>query len=300
MRLNKITKNDIKTLESYFEKNQPELSPYSLSSIFLWNGCIYDVYLGFIDENLIIAELPYENPNKKRILFPLSQNTPAPDKLSAILRKINFTTVYYAPESYIKQNPEIQIYFEIYEQTDYTDYVYRTESLKELVGSKYSSKRNLLHQFEKIYKDSYEVKPFSQQTIDSVISFIHEIKDQISPGKSFDIYNCEISAIENIKRYINDISFFGICVYIAGKISSFAIGSHLNNNTCILNFEKADKNVKGLYQFTDREFAKHVYGKYLFINKESDIGKEGLKKAKISYHPHKTIKSFMLVLKDNQ
>ncbi len=107
-------------------------------------------------------------------------------------------------------------------------------------------------------------------------------------------------AIENIEKYMDEIEFFGICVYIGGKISSFAIGSHLNTKTCVLNFEKADKNIKGLYQFTDREFAKHIPDRYLFINKESDMGKEGLKKAKLSYHPSQIIKSFVLFLKDNQ
>ncbi len=300
MSLNKIKKEDIKLLKSYFEKIQPEFSQYSLSSIFLWNSCIYDVYLGFCDENLIIAEIPYENQEKRRILFPLSEKLLPVDKLYRILKKIDFKIVYYVPQSYIRENPDIEKYFEVYEQADYNDYVYKREDLQKLGGSKYSSKRNLIHQFEKIYEGMYEVKEFSIISFQDIISLVEKIKKQIVSKEKFDMYECEMMAIENIKKYIDEIEFFGICVYIGGKISAFAIGSHLNTKTCVLNFEKADKNIKGLYQFIDREFAKYVADRYIFINKESDMGKEGLKKAKLSYHPSQIIKSFVLFVKDNQ
>jgi len=64
-----------------------------------------------------------------------------------------------------------------------------------------------------------------------------------------------------------------------------------------MNFEKALDNVKGLYQFLDNELAKHLPPHYAFINKESDLEKPGLAKAKESYYPCSKVKSYMLTLK---
>ncbi|MCX7641372.1 MAG: phosphatidylglycerol lysyltransferase domain-containing protein [Elusimicrobiales bacterium] len=298
MKLRKINDSDIVFLKDYFKSIQPEFSSYNLASIYLWDMCFSEILIGEINNYIIIAENSLQNLEKKAIYFPLRKNKlPTPKELCEILNIVSYKMIYYVPYDYIESNPDIEIYFEIYEQTNQHDYLYSVESLAYLKGSKYSAKRNLIKQFEKNYDSLFELKDFSMESISDIISLWYKTKSQISEETALEILDCEKRALENIKKYVDKIEMFGKCLYTNGKIKAFAIGSYLNDKTCVLNFEKADKEIKGLYQFIDREFAKSLINKYLYINKESDLGKENLRKAKISYHPIKIIKSYMLKLK---
>jgi uncharacterized protein len=88
----------------------------------------------------------------------------------------------------------------------------------------------------------------------------------------------------------------GILVRVDGKVSAFGIGSLLNGTTAVLNFEKADSGIKGLYQFLDNECARRLFSGFLYINKESDMNIPNLAESKQSYNPMLRIKSYTLSL----
>lgn len=43
--------------------------------------------------------------------------------------------------------------------------------------------------------------------------------------------------------------------------------------------------MRGLYQYINREFLLHAYPTAALVNREDDMGLEGLRKAKMSYNP---------------
>lgn len=295
----KIEKKDIDIIKRFIEDSNPQHSAYSLSNIYLWNNCIYDVYYTILDDLLILAENNIENKDKKSIMFPLSVKELSPQFLYEIIKKVDYQTISYVSESYIKKyETELKKYFNLYLMEGYSDYIYLSKDLSELKGSKYSSKRNLIKQFEKNYYGLYEIQQINSFVIPKLIDFISKTKNQINAQKNFDMLDCEVKAISNIINFFNEISFYGVCVYIDNKIEAFAIGSKLNQNTTVLNFEKANKNIKGLYQFIDREYAKLISDKFIYINKEGDLGNENLKKTKISFNPINILNSFILELKN--
>jgi hypothetical protein len=297
MKLKKLEYDDIKNVVDFIKSNPQKLSLYNPATISLWNGCIYDVYFTIEDNILIIAEVEIENSNNKRLMLPVGKKI-ASEKLKDIMNLLGYKYVYYVSEEYINENRnELEQIFAISRQEEYDDYVYLTSDLSELKGSKYSPKRNLINQFLKNYSDLFEIKPLAVENIDDVIELTNNVYKQISTEKAFNILACEKKAIENIKKLWGLLEFKGVCIYINKQLKSFAIGSRLNPETYTLNFEKADKNIKGLYQFVDREFAKLVRNDCLYINKESDLGKELLKKAKESYHPVFKLNSYILELK---
>ena len=116
-------------------------------------------------------------------------------------------------------------------------------------------------------------------------------------GEKLDMLNCERQAILNGLRCFERLGMRGIMVSIGGKLSGFAFGAPLSEDTFVLNFEKALSDIKGLYQFLDNEFAKSLPAQYTRINKESDLGKPGLAKAKESYYPCAKVRSYILTLK---
>jgi len=53
----------------------------------------------------------------------------------------------------------------------------------------------------------------------------------------------------------------------------------------IVTLEKANREIKGLYQFINWSLANHLPDNVKLINRETDLGIEGLRSAKLSYHP---------------
>jgi len=290
MKLKRLNKEDIKIFRKYLNEEY-EHSPYSLSGIFLWDNCIWDIYWAEYENYLLISEI-LKNSNTKRLFLPLPYKEVIPEKLIEIIKNTDNKMIYYVTEDYLnKYRKKIEELFSIEENQGYSDYVYLSEDLAFLKGSKFSAKRNLIYQFEKNYLTDIKVEKITKEKIDEIIEFSNMLFKRMQNDAMLE---CEIKAISNIKELYDEIEFLGICIYISGNLRGFALGSVLNKETCILNFEKADKNIKGLYQFLDREFARVVIKRFKYINKESDLGIESLKKSKISYHPIKIIKSFIL------
>ena len=51
-------------------------------------------------------------------------------------------------------------------------------------------------------------------------------------------------------------------------------------------FEKALISYPGAYAVINQQFAQHTFTDLAYINRENDMGVEGLRQAKMSYHPY--------------
>ena len=70
-----------------------------------------------------------------------------------------------------------------------------------------------------------------------------------------------------------------------GEVVAFEIGEPLNDDTFVVHFEKAYADVQGAYPMINKQFVLHECQGYKYVNREEDDGEEGLRKAKLSYHP---------------
>ena len=74
-----------------------------------------------------------------------------------------------------------------------------------------------------------------------------------------------------------------------GEVLAVTLGSRLSKDTIDVHFEKAREDVEGAYAAINCEFARYLRDKYpeiKFLNREDDMGLEGLRRAKLSYQPH--------------
>ena len=74
----------------------------------------------------------------------------------------------------------------------------------------------------------------------------------------------------------------------------FAIGSMLSDRMCQENIEKADGDVRGLYQCIMKEMLSHEFPGIELVNREDDTGRENLRAAKLSYHPVSIIEKYRI------
>ncbi|MBI4656464.1 MAG: DUF2156 domain-containing protein [Elusimicrobia bacterium] len=293
--------DDYPFLKEFFEHQNYPLCEYSLSSITAWNHCIYNAHFIICENELFISEVPMESPVKKRLLLPLAKKPKnfTPAELFEKAKKFGYERYYYVPENYLKENdlPEIEKFFEALEQTGYMDYVYPASDMKNLKGHKFSKKRNLITQFKKQFPESsVKTELISKNNAGQCISLLEEWSkrhDEPEEGLA-ETLDCEKKAIINSLKNFDLLEMKGIMVEIEGKTAGFAIGSRLSSDAFALHFEKASGDIKGLYQFLDNEFAKILPDRFIYINKESDLDKPSLKKAKESYYPVKKIKSYIL------
>ena len=109
----------------------------------------------------------------------------------------------------------------------------------------------------------------------------------------------EEKAIFEALQNTETLGFKGGVILINDKVEAFALGETLNPQTAVIHVEKANPAFEGLYQLINQEFCAHEWKNVLYINREQDLGEEGLKKAKLSYHPHHLINKYTVKLKES-
>ena len=81
-----------------------------------------------------------------------------------------------------------------------------------------------------------------------------------------------------------------------------AMGSFLNQTTFDIHFEKALERTDGTYAAINQGFAAWLREKYpalQYLNREDDMGIEGLRKAKLSYCPDHMVEKSWGLLRDD-
>jgi hypothetical protein len=72
----------------------------------------------------------------------------------------------------------------------------------------------------------------------------------------------------------------------------------MNPETAVVHYEKGSPDFDGIYKAINMETAKILQKNYTYINRQSDMDLPGLRKAKMSYHPHHMIEVFHVNKKD--
>jgi len=177
------------------------------------------------------------------------------------------------------------IKFEAVYTHDISDYIYRREDLVSLKGKKYHAKRNHISRFLRDNDGAYEYLPMAREHIDDCVE-LAGIYCSARGGECIDCDVCEKNATQRVLKKYDELGCSGGVVKLDGSIKAFTLGEMLNEDTAVTHIEKADKQIKGLYTFINQQFNTHgLPSEAIYINREEDMGLEGLRKAKQSYHP---------------
>ncbi|MCL2053848.1 MAG: phosphatidylglycerol lysyltransferase domain-containing protein [Oscillospiraceae bacterium] len=161
------------------------------------------------------------------------------------------------------------------------DYIYGAEDLRTLSGKKYHGKRNHLNRFN---HNHWQYNALTEKDFDDCIEFA--VKNyNLNGGYDDESSVSEQFAINTFFNHFEALELKGGIVRVDGEIQGFTIGEGLNSDTFVIHIEKANPLLQGSYAAINHEFAKAETAGYTYINREEDLGLEGLRKAKRSYYP---------------
>ena len=176
------------------------------------------------------------------------------------------------------------------------DYVYLAEKLRTFSGKKLQKKRNHLNAFYKEYEGRWVYESLNEKNIHDCENFLKQWK----PEEEDEMLQVEIRGVLKILALFGKIPYRGGCIRIDGQVRAFAIGSWLSNRMCQENIEKADDQIRGLYQAILKEWLSHEFSDAEYVNREDDMGNEALRQAKMAYTPEFLIEKYQLCGKENQ
>ncbi len=214
------------------------------------------------------------------------------DDAASHFAKLSFFTVTEKFKTKLSENYGDRFVCE--ESEDYSEYIYETESLSILPGRPLSPKRNRIRAFYSSYEGSIRIENISAENLTDVILFQREwIKDRLSVEYD-EMLERENEAIKFYLANYDELEFRGIVVYIKGTVVGYAAGVALNDECMDEVIEKGRKDITGIYQLLCNEFAVICCKGYKYINREEDLGVEGLRRAKTSYRPLLMLKKYII------
>ena len=292
-----ITLADKDTITSFTMKSDRRNCDLSFSNLCSWRF-LYDTQFAVVDNFLVFKfwageQLAYMMPvgtgDLKAVLWELIEDA----------RKENQHFCMLGVCSNMRADLEAILpeQFTFTEDRDYADYIYLRSDLSTLKGKKFQAKRNHINRFRNTYPD-YEYTPITPDRIQECLDLeaewckVNNCDQQEGTGNE---RRALIYALHNFET----LGLTGGILHVNGKIVAFTFGMPINHETFGVHVEKADTSIEGAYAMINYEFANRIPEKYIYINREEDLGIEGLRKAKLSYQPATILEKYMACLKEH-
>ena len=167
------------------------------------------------------------------------------------------------------------------------DYIYLRQELAEMKGKSLKAKRNHVNKFL-LEHPGFSYCDLTPSLFEECRQVEGQWRDRVSGGShEYNIMaNAELRAMETVFSHWDALGMRGGCIYAEGRMVAFTYGSAVTHDTFDVCVEKADRTVDGAFNIINQQFAVHLPEQYVYINREEDMGLEGLRKSKQSYHPH--------------
>jgi len=289
MKLKNIDIASKSTIEKY-TKYKYNSSESSFTTIFAWKDYLnmrYAEVAGF----LVIVFEDRQGNYKTYMPFGEGDLKKCIDTLCEHFRKLGRTFKIISADENMAQNlKKLYPHVKVEENLDFEDYVYTSESLINLSGKKLHSKKNHLNTFKNTY--TYEYRRMTEADFPECMALAKTLMLLKNSEDSIE-YKSEKRSLEIIFDNFFELELRGGVIVIADKIAAFSIGEKLNDECALIHVEKADTQYKGIYAAINNEFVKNEWSSFKYINREEDMGIEGLRKAKLSYRPDHMVRKFI-------
>lgn len=305
-RLKPLLKEDFDLLKPYYASNKSEAHDFNLTNLIIWRQK-YDLHTIVLNGYLWVCFYPNDS-DLTAFSEPIGDHSDQQALKQSTLSLVEFCQsegmqlrlryVGLAFKNLLetwKTLGDINVdanHFHTSE--DSYDYCYLIEDLVNLIGKRYHRKRNNLNQFDKLYRDRNHHQKINQNNALDALKVAKSWCADSGCSENQDL--CK--EFEGIKDILTDWLFYssrgveGIIIYVDGLPKAFSIGEPLTEDMFLIHIEKASHDIQGLYAAINHRLATQILGRYVYVNREQDLGIEGLRKAKQAYNPHHMVEKW--------
>ena len=283
-----IEAGDLEALQVYYGKRPNRTCDSVVFDSFLWRK-VYHVQFAVAEDEAVLWL--YEENGEYSAAMPICPQ----DRLPYYFHMIQdyFNRVLKAPLQIRLADAEAVEYlglitsseYSVQEQAELKDYLYEAEALRTLSGKKLRKKKNHINYFEKEYAGRYCFRPLTVEDRGAIEEFLS--RWIAMKGEDVEAYlGLEVEGIRDSLKHLEKLPVRKAGVFVDDALEAFTMGSYNEaERMAIIHIEKANPEIRGLYPFINREFLRQSFAEALWVNREDDMGQEGLRKAKQSYEP---------------
>lgn len=270
--------------DAAFLAHPPVISEFTFTNLYTWRDAYKFKIAGFAGAVIIVSEtkagrqffLPAGSGAPRQIIEKVLDDAPAvfariPENIARACAQRKGIRIEHDPAN--------------------DDYLYRTDELVNLAGRKYDGKRNFIRRFRA--QRAYEYVDLHASHIPQCLAF-KEKWCLLRDCDGVESLRNEKKAVREMILNCEEFGLIGGAVRVSGEIVAMAIGERLNPDTLVIHVLKAHADMPGLYQTMLNEFLSRRGGPFAWVNMEQDLGVEGLRKAKLSYHPAHMVRKFIV------
>jgi hypothetical protein len=255
------------------------LCEYAFATLYCWQGCNQTRW-AFLDDWLLLR---YEHEGSPKLLCPVGTGDLRAmvdacfDWLAAAGAPVEVTMV---PEPARQRLRCEKCWFEPDKRN--FDYIYLREDLATYPGSRFSRKRNHVARFLKRYE--WSVTPIEPGDAREAMDFLDAWAgaNGVTGNRLLDY---EVEANKACLANLRPLGVHGQALRVDGRIVGMSIGEELTSEVFAVHYEKADREIEGAYQMLTQQFTRTVPERYVWLDREQDMGVPGLRKAKEQFFP---------------
>lgn len=289
----RITPDNISEVWELSQQESGRTCDFSYGGILMWSD-LFEYEYAIVDETLFIKGRSEDDMQSTAFSLPVGR-MPLSESiglLSEWCRKHGISLKLsavpeYAVSELLALRPQ-----KIVELDGWADYIYDIESLASLSGKKMAKKRNHVNQFVNTYgKDCYE--RIDKSNLRDVEEFMRELMSTPVPSSAAAMER-RLAMEVLLASEKEQANYLGGLLRVDGRVVAFTIGD-IKGDTLFIHVEKADRNIAGSYEMINKAFAEDMLQsnpQLRYVNREDDSGDEGLRKAKMSYHPVELLRKF--------
>jgi len=271
-------------------ESKPMICEYSLTNNKMWSF-VENPYFIDLDDHLFIVVFPFEHELYGVILPYRSIQQKTLDKFLLLCDELGINKLKVLTNVILQRNQDLAK-FQLIEDRGNWDYLYKVSDFANYTGANYEKKRNRLKKFLKSFPQ-HEVFGYpdnsNHELQNQLLSFAKPICKEVQQLP--EIYSTTV-----IEHGLKNGLLEGIIVKVNGDIAGIILYSELNIKTAVIHFELIDPKYDGLAAYLNNLLGKKLSGTYKYINREQDLGLEGLRRSKLSYRPYRLLKKYNLSL----
>ncbi len=273
MKAVKLELDHYKILDARFRDLQTCLSNYSFANLYLFRK-IHAIEV-IMEEEIFIRGIARDGKS-----FLMLTNRPEErilNRASPFLEEVDF--LFPIPTVWLS-------YFDFYHARgtlleEESDYLYDLSVIETYPGRHLSKKRNLVKQL--LNEHTVESRPFVFQDQEGALQVLNAWQEASQKDQSeTDFFSCEEGILLR-----DHLKLEGTVALIDGTLQGFVLGAWVSNETFVILFAKAGKNIHGIYPYLYQQLAQQLHGRCRLLNMEENLGSMALKQAKHSYQPVK-------------